>query len=402
MDLNPRRRRQVDSGQTLVLFALGLVALIAMVGLVIDGGNAYAQQRRTQNGIDAAAEAGAVQLARRLVGLPGTDADWDQRVADLVSATADSNEITTVGTPSYVNHDGVVLGPVGTGTIPPGTQGVHVEGSRDFPTYFAGVLGMNQFTASATATAITGYAEASGVGGLIPLTFPILLTQCETGGGSNRLFHPNDGVPWPSGPANVIAIPLCSNGPGNVGWIDWDPPAGGASEVADSIRNPNNPPIRTPHWYFITETGAITSLDDDMDTWEGKDITFPIFHVQADDPATPEDESEIGTCRNEPGGSKDSLADCASSDIGFTGGQGWYYLVSFGNFHLLHSYIQGNHETECNDAATLASVASNGTNQVNNCLIGYFNAPVVAGEFEVGSGSTPPTPLTPVAVQLIR
>ena len=403
MNLHLRLPRRGESGQTLVLFAGGLIALIAMVGLVIDGGNAYVQQRVTQNGLDAAAEAGTVQLARRLLGVPGTDAEWDQRVADLVNVTATSNSITRVDVPSYVDHDGTDLGPVGTGTIPANTQGVRVGGSRDFQTYFAGVIGLSQFTASATATAITGYVEGSGVGGLMPLTFPILLTQCESGGGSDRLFYPDGGVEWPVGPENVVAIPLCSNGPGNVGWIDWYN-SGGANVVRDSILNPNNPPIRTPHWYQVNETGVQTTLDAAMDTWEGKDIQFPIFHVQVDDPGTPGvDESQIGTCRSEPGGTKNSLADCPAGDYGFTGTGGWYFLVSFGEFRLLHSYLQGNHQAECNDTSTLASTAGIGTgNLPNNCLIGYFKSPVVAAEFEVGSGTTPPTTLTPVSVQLIR
>ena len=60
-------------GQTLVLTALSLVALMAAVGLLLDGGNAYAQQRGTQNGADAAANAGADVLAQRLAGAAETD-----------------------------------------------------------------------------------------------------------------------------------------------------------------------------------------------------------------------------------------------------------------------------------------------------------------------------------------
>lgn len=52
-------RKGRDGGQIIVLFALGLVAFIAGVGLV-DAGNAYAQQRGVQNGADAAANAGTV------------------------------------------------------------------------------------------------------------------------------------------------------------------------------------------------------------------------------------------------------------------------------------------------------------------------------------------------------
>ena len=49
--------RRDERGQVLVIVAGALVALIAMVGLVIDGGYAWGQQRDTQNGADAAAKA---------------------------------------------------------------------------------------------------------------------------------------------------------------------------------------------------------------------------------------------------------------------------------------------------------------------------------------------------------
>ena len=53
----PENGRQ--RGQILVLFTLSLVAIIAMVGLVLDGGSAYAQRRGQQNAADLAALAGA-------------------------------------------------------------------------------------------------------------------------------------------------------------------------------------------------------------------------------------------------------------------------------------------------------------------------------------------------------
>jgi hypothetical protein len=396
--------RSRRSGQTLVIFALALVPIVAMIGLVVDGGNAFVQQRRTQNGVDATAEAGTTQLARRLLGVPpvGNDAVWDQRVLDAINATASGNAVTVVGTPRYVSRDGTELGNVGAGVIPANTQGVAVGGERVFDNYFSSLIGLPRFKASAQATAITGYAETSGRGNLIPLTLPVILTQCESGGGSNKLYHPGDGQPWPFGPNNRVALPLCSNGPGNIGWIDWTPTAGGASELGDAIRDPNNPPISTPRWYYITAQGSITSTDDDMDTWEGKDIIIPIFHVQADDPATATvNESQMGTCNDEPGGTKRLLSDCPAGSVGFTGAHGWYYLVSFGTFHLEHSYIAQNHESECNDAA-LASTAGTGTgNQPNNCLIGYWKEPIVAGEFTVG-GLTPNSEYSPLAIQLIK
>lgn len=394
-------------GQSLVILAGGLVAMLAMVGLVIDGGNAFAQQRSSQNGMDAAAEAGAVELARRMMGIDpvGDDVTWDSRVLAAVQATAASNGLTATGTPEYTDYLGNPLGPVGTGSIPANTQGVHAAGSRAFSTYFVGVLGYNTFTASTEATAVTGFATSTGFGGVIPLTFPVILTQCDTGGGSNRLYHPLGNAPageWPTGPENKVALPLCSNGPGNVGWIDWTPTAGGASELADSIRNPNNPPISTPHWYYITESGGITSLDDDMDTWEGKEILIPIFDAHADDASTPADESYLGTCNGTPTGTQTLLSDCPSGQEGLSGGKGWYFLVTFGKFHLEHSYIQGNHETECNDTTTLVSIASSPGGNIKNCLIGYFKDRVIAANLTVGAGTTASSSMTPIAVQLIK
>jgi hypothetical protein len=404
---SPNRRRW-QRGQAIVILAGALVALLAMVGLVIDGGNAFAQQRSTQNGIDAAAEAGAVELARRMMGLPpvADDVAWDQRVLDAVTATAANNGLTSTVQAEYTDYLGDPLSPpafVGDGVIPPDTQGVHAGGDRTFSTFFVNYLGFSKFTAAAEATAVTGFGVDTGFGNVIPLTFPLILTQCDTGGGSNKLDHPFGNAEWPTGPNNMIAMPLCSNGPGNVGWLDWDPPYGGASDIAGAITDPSQSlPITTPHWYYVTETGGITSLDDDMDIWEGKDIWFPIYDAHADDPSTPAtDESFLGTCDDTPTGTQTLLSDCPVGEEGLSGGQGWYLFVTLGKFHLEHSYIQGNHETECNDP-TLASPASSASGTIKNCLIGYFKDRVIASNMTVGPGTTAPTSLTPIAVQLIK
>ena len=396
----PARLRQ--RGQSIVLVAGGMIAMLAMVGLVIDGGNAFAQQRSTQNGMDAASEAGAVELARRMMGVDpvGDDVTWDLRVRDAVTATAANNGLTSTGKAEYVDRDGSFLGAyVGDGVIPANTQGVHAGGTRTFSTFFVNYLGIPAFTAAAEATAVTGFAIETGFGNVMPLTFPLILTQCDTGGGSNKLLHPYGNSEWPVGPNNIIAMPLCSNGAGNIGWLDWTPPYGGANEIGDYITDPSqSPPVTTPRWYYADETGGVTSLDDDMDTWEGEDIWFPIFDAHSDDPSTPTtDESFLGTCNTTPTGTQTQLSDCPAGDEGLSGGKGWYLFVTLGKFHLEHSYIQGNNESECNDAA-LASPAGVG---IKNCLIGYFKERVIASNMTVG-GTTAPTSMTPIAVQLIK
>ena len=62
------RSKDGERGQVLAIFAAGLLALLVAVGVVIDGGNAMAQQRDTQNGADAASEAGTTVIAQYLMG----------------------------------------------------------------------------------------------------------------------------------------------------------------------------------------------------------------------------------------------------------------------------------------------------------------------------------------------
>lgn len=59
MALRRPRRAERQRGQILVLFALSAVVMIAMVGLVLDGGDTFAQRRDQQNAADLAATAGA-------------------------------------------------------------------------------------------------------------------------------------------------------------------------------------------------------------------------------------------------------------------------------------------------------------------------------------------------------
>lgn len=55
------KRNLTESGQAMVLFVLGFVALLGFTALAIDGGNVYTDRRNAQNAADASALAGALQ-----------------------------------------------------------------------------------------------------------------------------------------------------------------------------------------------------------------------------------------------------------------------------------------------------------------------------------------------------
>lgn len=371
-------------GQALVLMVGAFLATLAMAALIVDGGNAYAQQRRTQNWTDAAANAGAVQLLRRLVGVAGTEADWHQRVTDAVNESVAPDGLDTILALEYTDVNGAVLPPDGS-PIPDGAAGVHVAAGRSFDTFFSGVLGFTGFTATAEATAVTGYSSGAGVGGVIPATFPVLYTRCD---GNDLVVNGN----WPVGPLNRIVVPMCSNGPGNVGWIDWTPTAGGASELATSITTPNNPTITTPKWYYVTATGSVSAgpVQTAMESWIGKDILLPIFYADETDPLP-------GTCNSTPNNDQTSLGDCPIADRGGNGSNQWYYLVTFGSFHLEEVYLNGGDGGACDPGDV-----SGGT--ISGCLIGYFTDDVAPANLTIGpgGGATPTSNLTPPTVQLIK
>jgi len=142
----------------LVIFALALVAIVAGVGLVIDGGLAFAQRRGQQNAADFAALAGANAL------LNGRDA-----AAAAQSAAAENGYADGV--------DGASVNVTLT------SKTVQVDVAAPHSNYFAAVIpGQAVWNVGVTATALAG----------IPTRFqgvaPFILRQ--------DAFDPNTGLPY--------------------------------------------------------------------------------------------------------------------------------------------------------------------------------------------------------------
>jgi Flp pilus assembly protein TadG len=281
---SPSAKSQRDGGQIIVLFALGLVAFIAGVGLVVDAGNAYAQQRGVQNGADAAANAGAVVLAQRLGGATKTDTD----VANAVSFSASLNLVSQ--TSYYTNVSGQPIDASGNvvavanavavgnsaGTIPPNAQGVHVGGSRNFGTTFARVIGINSFTAGAEATAVAGKLVG---GAFLPVIFPVNITDCS---GNGNLGLPKDqwpvsepGAPGQHPVGTEWIVPLCKTGGGSFMVLDLD---GTKNNCDDEVTNP--PPIQWDTFPVSVDSdngnNCAKKMTDAVNALHGKVVLVPI------------------------------------------------------------------------------------------------------------------------------
>ena len=136
MSVDGRRLHGDERGGAMVLVALWLAALVAVAGLVADGGTLLAERRALQNLADAAAAAGAMQLDEaRYRASGGTDVSLDEMAAHLAVA-------------GYMAERGDV-----TYFVWATRERVEVEGWRRAPTLFLRVVGIDHVTIRARASA---------------------------------------------------------------------------------------------------------------------------------------------------------------------------------------------------------------------------------------------------------
>jgi Flp pilus assembly protein TadG len=148
---SPARREQ-EGGQIIVLFALAMIAIIAMVGLVLDGGSAFSQRRGEQSAADLAALAAANSILL----------NGDEAVATAVARTTTADNGFTHGV------DGTVVTVSFNYTV---GATVKVDVSALHRNNFVSIVGMPTWTVTTTASAKTGIPDGTIAGG--PIIFSI-------------------------------------------------------------------------------------------------------------------------------------------------------------------------------------------------------------------------------------
>lgn len=127
--------KKLEAGQVIPLVVLMMIAIIAMVALILDGGSIMSNRRTAQAAADAGALAGAKQLC-----MGASDA-----TAKLVAENyaIEKNKATTaVATPIQVSKDGKTF-----------VSGINVQASVSNGSFFAGILGIDSLLAKAEAEA---------------------------------------------------------------------------------------------------------------------------------------------------------------------------------------------------------------------------------------------------------
>ena len=425
-----------QSGQAIVVMIGAILLAVAMVAVIVDGGNVFAQQRVAQNGADATAEAGAVLLAERLAGTTEPSGGWDTNILARLTETATANNVTVdaayytdicgiplqadgsaainddrtedlsvaleVGNSSHVLPGGTATAPDCPNRLVGPVAGVLVIGRKDVAAYVAGAIGIRSFQVNVQATAVAGYlqgycdATEAGYCALLPVAVPVDVITCD------GQHNPVDaGTSWTF---NILyRIPLCSTASGNVGYLDWTPKSGGIGEVVCSILTADNPAIDLPSWQYVPEAGNANggggacsmTVEESLRTLEGEVVLVPMFDLTCN-PKNGDGDPDS----TDPGVITAPNYGCPAGDLGGNGSNIWYRMPSFAFLQLCgpavsgcegleDAYIQGNNTAECDTGSGATS-----------CIVGIFKHIMATGTVGAGVGSG--TGSKAVGVQLIK
>ncbi|OGO10747.1 MAG: hypothetical protein A2030_08240 [Chloroflexi bacterium RBG_19FT_COMBO_50_10] len=351
------KRLSSESGQTLVLVVIGFLAFVAVLALVLDGGNAYAAKRQAQNAADAGALAGATYMCKH------RDVDGGINTAE-----------------EYAVLNGAVDPPDVTASLD--TASVVVTATVTKDTFFAGIIGFTEVSPRAVAEAAC---RPPGVG-VLPIAWScrenvvgeIKCTEdigpCRTVDdptGMNCTYILMDSVkvrqsgkpcePDPENPdycqndiecSDQLGTPMSCypdidpNDPddankidcdldndcidelasgGSRSWLDLNGvPGGGANELKGWIMGEPIDPIDV-HTWLPEESGVATSIfHTTADYMVGKNVILPVFNKLCDGLPTELDPETLDYCN---AGSIDDDDLITNSTLN-------YHIISFSAFHV--------------------------------------------------------------------
>ena len=243
------RRTREQRGQVLVVFALALVAIVAMTGLVLDGGSTFVQRREQQNVADAAAMAAAYGYA-----MTGSTSG----AATAAQDTASDNGYAT-GT------DGATVA-VSNAAGNPGWY-FTVTISKPHGNNFSGLLGMPFWGVTATATSISGRPNAAI--GPLPIIFNRSAFDVNGTGNSNEQAYDEP-------PVGSEDVP---KGDSQFNWTEY---CNGCNADSDTVRDlivnhaQNTTVVKESDLISPLNAGSHTTLFDALSEYVGGEFAVPV------------------------------------------------------------------------------------------------------------------------------
>lgn len=276
------KKHSSESGQTLVIVTIGLLAFLAFMALAIDGGYTWSQRRKAQSAADAGALAGTRELC-----ISGN--------ATAAQTAANDYAITRNGaTTTSVN-------------VSVASATVEVTANITFKTFFAHLLGRPEITAQAVAKAgcfLPGTAE-----GVLPIGWscrPPLPGLSNSPDCQQQTITEDDfrsRAPWNvyqpelylvmdnfnfeddlDCESGVIECDLNGDGENDVlgngdrSWLDLNGGGGGSDELRDWIVSGFAPELTT-HTWVPGQTGTANNVFQAAATRVGDIVVLPVFDM---------------------------------------------------------------------------------------------------------------------------
>ena len=294
-------------GQAIVIMAFAIIALAALVGLAIDGGNLYTLRRRAQITADSTAMAGTQMLADLISQCATPSAAHDNAIRDQILEYARLNGVDAFSpdgevTAWYVNGGGHELGFVGSGSpIPTGATGIRTSIVTTDTTTFMRLFGFRHIAAPGGAMALAGRVTQMGGGGLLPIA---VWDEVVKHIGYGEEFHIQAKGEFKDF-CTVICPDCCQGQAGSAsqrGWLQLghiynnDPSimnrAFTTNMSASSLRQYINPATPYPHNiyagdpgidngdFIVGNNGSMSSATQDVVTyWLGQVVFLPVFDL---------------------------------------------------------------------------------------------------------------------------
>ena len=232
--------RSKTKAQSLIVFALALVAVLAFIGLALDGGLAFSKRRLMQN----AADAGALAGARELTVIGEQSAIYDR----INEYSVQRNGAITFSARYQPSNAPVLQSP---GQPPENSDGVCVTSNATYEPLFVQLVGVGDLAVSAEACA-AAESRCPSPGYAIWANAPYDPSYCQRA------------MDW-SGSNNLVTGNVHSNGTINLGGSN-NRVVGGIEHVS-GIQNGGSGNVYTPTTTTITPMPLMYDIDDYEPAW---------------------------------------------------------------------------------------------------------------------------------------
>ena len=268
---NMEKSVTTERGQALVIMVFGIVVLLIVAGLAVDGGTIFMERRHVQNAADASALAGTRLLAAAICDEPSaTDAAILAEVRKLAAENDVRNPATAVRA-DYVNQNEAVLGSVGGGSIPVGSTGISTNIELTRTTYFLSLVDIDTSAASAHAMAMTGPVIRFSGGGMLPIAVPLEVVEALEPGDDFYIIDNHDGAFCRESDDLCVGDPSDANS--KRGWLNFN-------YIYDTAFNDED-----HRWYRTFERNVSnrpcgddpsTPTDDGLQGWASGQCPYPL------------------------------------------------------------------------------------------------------------------------------